>query len=213
MNWTDLPFFTSKTYEQIANRLAEDMNAGKNVLPMVSNIMRALDTTPFDQVKVCILGQDPYPTKGYANGLAFSVDKNVSPLPKSLQNIYKELYTDVGVIRSSGDLTDWATQGVLLLNTSFTVLEGAPGSHADIGWSRLSDEVIKALSEHREHIVFILWGKQAQAKERMIAATKHLILKSPHPSPLSAYRGFFDSRPFSKTNDYLQQHEMAAIDW
>jgi uracil-DNA glycosylase len=213
MNWTDLPFFTSETYEQIANRLAEDMNAGKNVLPMVSNIMRALDTTPFDQVKVCILGQDPYPTKGHANGLAFSVDKNVSPLPKSLQNIYKELYTDVGVIRSSGDLTDWATQGVLLLNTSLTVIEGETGSHSNIGWSRLSDEVIKALSEHREHIVFMLWGKQAQAKEYMIDKTKHCVIKTAHPSPLSAYRGFFNSKPFSKTNAYLRQHEIAPIDW
>ena len=213
MNWTDLPFFTSETYATIANRLAEDMNAGKSVLPEVSNIMKALDKTPFESVKCIIVGQDPYPTKGHANGLAFSVNKNVSPLPKSLQNIYKELYTDVGVTRCSGDLTDWAEQGVLLLNTSFTVLEGEAGSHSGLGWQELSDQIIEALSDGREHLVFILWGKQAQAKERMIDGEKHLVLKSAHPSPLSAYRGFFGSRPFSKTNDYLLNKAKQPIDW
>lgn len=213
MNWTDLPFFTSDTYATIADRLAEDMNAGKSVLPEVSNIMRALDKTPLDSVKVCILGQDPYPTKGHANGLAFSVNKNVSPLPKSLQNIYKELYTDVGVTRCSGDLTDWAEQGVLLLNTTLTVIEGEANSHSNIGWSKLTDEVVKTLSKNKEGLVFILWGKQAQAKEYMIDAAKHLVLKSAHPSPLSAYRGFFGSKPFSKTNDYLKGRRNTPIDW
>lgn len=213
MNWTDLPFFTSEQYTSIAEQLAEDINTGKSVLPEVSNIMRALDKTPFDSVKCIILGQDPYPTKGHANGLAFSVNKNVSPLPKSLQNIYKELITDVGVTRGSGDLTDWAEQGVLLLNTSLTVLEGEAGSHANLGWANLTDEIVTALSEHKEGLVFILWGKHAQTKEAMIDETKHLILKAPHPSPLSAYRGFFGSRPFSKTNTYLIERRNTPIDW
>lgn len=213
MNWTDLPFFTSDVYAKIADRLAEDMNAGKSVLPEVSNIMRALDKTPFDNVKVCILGQDPYPTKGHANGLAFSVNPNVSPLPKSLQNIYKELETDVGVTRGNGDLTDWAEQGVLLLNTSLTVIEGEANSHSNIGWNKLTDEVVKSLSKNKEGLVFILWGRQAQAKEYMIDAAKHLVLKSAHPSPLSAYRGFFGSKPFSKANAYLIERQNTPIDW
>jgi uracil-DNA glycosylase len=213
MNWTDLPFFTSDTYANIANVLAEEMNSGTVVLPAVSNIMYALDMTPLDSVQCCILGQDPYPTKGHANGLAFSVSKNVSPLPKSLQNIYKELYTDVGVTRGNGDLTDWAQQGVLLLNTSLTVREGEAGSHSNLGWHNLTDQIIKAISDHKDGVVFILWGKQAQAKEYLIDQSKHLVLKSAHPSPLSAYRGFFGSRPFSKTNEYLRNKAKQAIDW
>ena len=213
MNWTDLPFFTSDLYTSIADRLTEDMNSGLVVLPTVSNIMRALDKTPFDSVKCIILGQDPYPTQGHANGLAFSVNKNVSPLPKSLQNIYKELEADVGVTRGNGDLTDWAEQGVLLLNTTLTVLEGKAGSHSKIGWSTLTDEIIDALNERKDGLVFILWGKHAQTKERKIDTTKHLVLKSPHPSPLSAHRGFFGSRPFSKTNTYLQERQNTLIDW
>lgn len=213
MNWTDLPFFSSDLYVRIAERLAEDMNSGKHVLPVVSNIMAALDKTPFDNVKVCILGQDPYPTKGHANGLAFSVNANVSPLPKSLQNIYKELETDVGVTRSNGDLSDWAEQGVLLLNTSLTVIEGQAGSHSNLGWQTLTDEIIQTLSRDRERIVFILWGRSAQSKEGLIDTTRHKIIKSAHPSPLSAYRGFFGSKPFSQTNAYLVSVGQQAIDW
>lgn len=213
MIWTDLPFFTSDAYLRVAEQLAIEINDGVSVLPDVSRILYALDKTPLESVKIVILGQDPYPTKGHANGLAFSVNKNVSPLPKSLQNIYKELYTDVGVSRSSGDLTDWAEQGVLLLNTTLTVREGESGSHSNLGWRILTDQIIQAVSDHREHVVFILWGKHAQSKEHLIDQSKHLTIKSAHPSPLSALRGFYGSRPFSKANDYLKQHGIAPIDW
>lgn len=213
MIWTELPFFTSDAYLRVAEQLAIEMNDGVSILPDVSRILYALDKTPLESVKIVILGQDPYPTKGHANGLAFSVNKNVSPLPKSLQNIYKELYTDVGVSRSSGDLTDWAEQGVLLLNTTLTVREGESGSHSNLGWRILTDQIITAVSDHRKHVVFILWGKHAQSKENLIDQSKHLVIKSAHPSPLSALRGFYGSQPFSKANDYLKQYGIAPIDW
>jgi len=213
LNWTDLPFFQSDIYKKdIVEHLVKDMNNGESILPAVSNIMSAFDKTPLNNVKVCILGQDPYPTKGHANGLAFSVEKNVSPLPKSLQNIFIELETDVGVTRSNGDLTDWAEQGVLLLNTCLTVIEGRSGSHLDLGWDELTKEVIETLND-RDGIVFILWGKKAQRYETMIDSARHCVLKAAHPSPLSAYRGFFGSRPFSKTNDFLRQKNETPIDW
>lgn len=213
MKWLDLDFFTSGKDKIVAERLVKDLDAGKSVLPSVSNIMAALDYTTFDNVKVVILGQDPYPTKGHANGLAFSVSKNVSPLPKSLQNIYKELYTDVGVNRSSGDLTDWATQGVLLLNTTLTVIEGKPASHSALGWSSLTKEIIERLNNEKTNLVFILWGNHAQNICKDVDKTKHLVLESPHPSPLSAHRGFFGSKPFSKTNAYLKEHNIQEIVW
>jgi len=213
MNWLDLNFFTSGKDKDVSERIVKDLDAGKVVLPSVSNIMAALDYTSFDNVKVVILGQDPYPTKGHANGLAFSVSKNVSPLPKSLQNIYKELDTDVGVNRSSGDLTDWARQGVLLLNTTLTVIEGKPASHSAIGWSSLTKEIIERLNNEKTNLVFILWGKHAQDMCKDVDQTKHLVLKSAHPSPLSSYRGFFGSKPFSKTNEYLRSHNLQEISW
>lgn len=213
MKWLDLDFFSSGKDKLVAEKIVEDMNTGKNVLPSVSNIMAALDYTSFDNVKVVILGQDPYPTKGHANGLAFSVSKNVSPLPKSLQNIYKELYTDVGVNRSSGDLTDWALQGVLLLNTTLTVIEGKPASHSALGWSSLTKEIIERLNNEKTNLVFILWGNHAQNICKNVDRSKHLVLESPHPSPLSAHRGFFGSKPFSKTNAYLKEHNIQEIVW
>lgn len=212
MNWTDLEFFKGAD-KIVAERLAEDINTGTRICPPVHQIMRTFDITKFDDTKVVILGQDPYPTAGHANGLAFSVNACVTPIPKSLVNIFKELESDIGVKRTAGSLRDWASQGVLLLNTVLTVVEGDAGSHQGIGWEALTNEAIGALSDKRENIVFILWGKKAQGKLCLIDQTKHHVIMSPHPSPLSAYRGFFGSKPFSQTNDYLKQHNIQEIDW
>lgn len=211
-NWADLKFFGGGD-KIVADRLAKDINNGIEILPPVYQIMRAFDTTKFDDVKVVILGQDPYPTKNHANGLAFSVNSFVTPLPKSLKNIYKELESDLGITKTCGSLVGWARQGVLLLNTVLTVQEGNAGSHQNIGWEVLTDEVITHLSSERKGIVFILWGKKAQEKQVMIDRTKHRIIASSHPSPFSARLGFFGSCPFSRTNDYLKNINKPEIDW
>lgn len=183
------------------------------VFPPAGLIFNAFNLTPFDEVKVVILGQDPYHHPGQAMGLSFSVPEGV-PLPPSLQNIYKEVETDMGQIApTSGDLTAWAKQGVFLLNTILTVEAYAPRSHQPIGWQIFTDRVISKLSELREDLVFILWGNDAQRKESMIDKDKHLILKAPHPSPLSSYRGFFGSKPFSQTNYYLVKKGKKPIRW
>lgn len=213
MNWTDLEFFTEGGDKVVANHLAGYINAGITILPPIHQFLRAFDETPFDDVKVIILGQDPYPTAGHANGLAFSVNACVEPLPKSLKNIFKELQADLGIHKTCGSLAGWAKQGVLLLNTILTVNEGDAGSHTGKGWETLTFEAIQRLSDDRENIVFILWGKKAQLYAANVDETKHLIIKAPHPSPLSAYRGFFGSKPFSKTNTYLIQHQIQKIDW
>jgi len=214
MDWLEaIPFFESDKFKQISNFIREEREAGKVIFPPRADILRAFARTPPDEVKVVILGQDPYPTKGHANGLAFSTNPHVQPLPKSLANIFRELRDDTGIDRTDGDLTCWADRGVLLLNTSLTVVEGRPGSHSGIGWEILSTETIRFLSDQYEHIVFILWGKHAQRKAMFIDQSKHLIIQSPHPSPLSAHRGFFGSRPFSTANKYLIQHEKNPIEW
>ncbi|MFA6188026.1 MAG: uracil-DNA glycosylase [Sulfuricurvum sp.] len=183
------------------------------IFPSGSHIFNAFNTTAFDSVKVVILGQDPYHGAGQAHGLSFSVQHGVK-LPPSLQNIFKELVDDIGCpFPKSGDLSHWAHEGVLLLNTLLTVRANEPFSHKDRGWERFTDQVIRTLSREREHIVFILWGLPAQKKAVLIDETKHLILKAPHPSPLSSYRGFFGSKPFSKTNTYLAEQGIAPIDW
>lgn len=183
------------------------------IFPQGSNIFNAFNSTPFESVKVVILGQDPYHGAGQAHGLSFSVQEGI-PLPPSLQNIFKELVDDIGCpYPKSGDLSHWAKEGVLLLNTLLTVRAGEAFSHKERGWERFTDQVIRTLSERREHIVFILWGAPAGKKAALIDGKKHLILKAPHPSPLSSYRGFFGSKPFSQTNRYLQQHAIAPIDW
>lgn len=180
------------------------------VFPPREDIMKAFLLTPLDKVKVVILGQDPYHEEGQAMGLSFSVHKD-KPLPKSLINIYKELYDDLGIIPAkTGDLTHWACQGVLLLNTILTVRKGDALSHNMIGWETFTNEVIKTLNEQKQKIVFILWGSYAISKKALLNNPNHLILTSPHPSPLSAYRGFFGSKPFSKTNKYLYPD---VIDW
>jgi len=213
-NWIDdITFFTSKRFKKISDHLVDEQRSGKLILPERDAILKAFALTPPDQVKVIILGQDPYPTIGHAMGLAFSVQPDVKPLPKSLQNIFKELHDDVGVQRTNGDLTDWAQQGVLLLNTSLTVVAGAPQSHATIGWGALTNEVIQYLNDNYTNLVFILWGKHAQQKGIYVDAQKHLIIQSPHPSPLSAHRGFFGSKCFSQTDKYLIDHGKVPIDW
>ena len=184
------------------------------VFPEGKHIFRALDICSLSKVKVVILGQDPYPTKGHAHGLCFSVEKSVQPLPKSLQNIFKERTTDVGLAYPDhGDLTQWAEQGVLLLNTVLTVIEGKPDSHSGKGWERFTDAILKTVSDCTENVVFILWGSKAQAKISLIDQTKHYIIQSVHPSPLSAYRGFFGSKPFSRSNSYLKEKGKTPIEW
>ncbi|WP_060824927.1 uracil-DNA glycosylase [Sulfurospirillum cavolei] len=183
------------------------------IYPSGQNIFAAFDHTPFDKVKVVILGQDPYHGTGQAHGLSFSVQEGV-PYPPSLQNIFKELHDDLGCpIPQNGTLSAWANQGVFLLNTVLTVRAGEANSHRGQGWEIFTDEVIKRLSAQKEHLVFILWGSPAGAKASLIDAKKHLILRSVHPSPLSSYRGFFGSKPFSKSNDYLIQTRQQPIQW
>lgn len=186
---------------------------GKVIYPPQQDIFNALKAAPFDQVKVVIIGQDPYHGPNQAHGMCFSVCKGVKP-PPSLVNIFKELHSDVGVATPNhGCLQKWADQGVLLLNTVLTVQAGQAHSHAGKGWERFTDKIIEQLSDLREGIVFILWGAHAQKKTQMIDQTKHTILKSVHPSPLSAHRGYFGCKHFSKTNDILNKLGKTPIDW
>jgi uracil-DNA glycosylase len=176
-------------------------------------IFNAFQRTPFDQVKVVILGQDPYHGKDQAHGLCFSVPQGI-PKPPSLVNIFKELHTDLGIpIPEHGNLEKWADQGVLLINATLTVRDSQAGSHQKRGWETFTNRVIEVVSQEKSGVVFLLWGRFAQAKESLIDSGKHLILKSAHPSPLSAYNGFFGCRHFSKTNDYLKKQEKTGIDW
>lgn len=184
------------------------------VYPPPGFIFHAFELTPFDKVKVVILGQDPYHGPNQANGLAFAVGQGVA-LPPSLQNIYKEIKTDLGkpTANKAGDLENWAKQGVLMLNATLTVRANSAGSHQKQGWENFTDAVIRVLSEQKEHLVFILWGNYAQKKGSVIDENKHLVIKSAHPSPLSAYNGFFGSQPFSQTNAYLIFNSKEPIDW
>lgn len=185
----------------------------KTIYPAPKNIFRAFDLCPFEEVKVVILGQDPYHGPGQANGLCFSVNEDVH-LPPSLQNIYKEIQADLNITPpTNGNLDDWARQGILLLNATLTVRAHQAGSHQSQGWEQFTDAAVRALSENRENIVFLLWGSYAQRKGSHIHPKKHHILKSPHPSPLSAHRGFFGCKHFSKTNAYLQEQGLPPIKW
>lgn len=215
MEWSDLRFFNDGNFEATWERVQEERIKGKKVFPTNGNILRAFETTPFNDVKVVILGQDPYPTEGHAHGLAFSAADHVKPFPKSLINIFKEISSDVGSpYPETPNLLRWAEQGVLLLNTYFTVIEGLPKSHSDMGWQHLSMQSIQALSEHRDGLVFMLWGDPAKKKARYIDETKHLILTAAHPSPLSANRGgWFGCKHFSKANEYLIQQNTDPIAW
>ena len=202
-----------KSYFKALTDFVKSEYKNSTVYPPPKNIFRAFDLCPFDKVEVVILGQDPYHGPGQANGLSFAVGEGVK-LPPSLQNIFKEIKTDIGVEPlQNGDLSRWARQGVLLLNATLSVQASNPASHQGKGWEEFTDAAIKALSDKREHLVFILWGNYARQKGAHIDRSKHLVLESPHPSPFSAYNGFFGSKPFSKANAYLAEHHKKPIDW
>ncbi len=199
-------------YWQALTEFVKEEYAAGPCCPAGKDIFRAFDLTPFDDVKVVILGQDPYHTPGAAMGFCFSVPDGNRPQP-SLQNIFQELRDDIGVERRHTDLTDWAEQGVFLLNSVLTVRARQAGSHANKGWETFTDSAIARLSDQRDGLVFILWGSYAIAKRALIDTGKHLVLTSPHPSPFSARKGFFGSKPFSRTNDYLAAHGKEPIRW
>ncbi len=202
-----------KPYFEELTKFVKDEYKTSTVYPPPKFIFNALDSVPVDKVKVVILGQDPYHGPGQAHGLSFSVPDGVT-LPPSLQNIYKEIESDLGRKKHlSGNLESWSKQGVLLLNATLTVRAGQAGSHQNKGWELFTDAVIHHLAEAKDHLVFILWGNYAQRKGAFIDTSKHLVIKSAHPSPLSAFNGFFGSRPFSQTNDYLKTHGETEIDW
>lgn len=204
--------FDQPYFETLVNFIKQEKAAGKAVFPPGSLIFNAFDTTPFEEVKVVILGQDPYHNPGEAMGLSFSVPKGVR-IPPSLKNIYKELHDDLGVpIPNHGDLTAWAKQGVFLLNAMLTVEKKRAGSHSKAGWQNFTDAVIRKLSDEREHLVFLLWGNFARKKKALIDEDKHLVLEAAHPSPLAG-GAFFGSKHFSQANDYLKKHGKGKIDW
>lgn len=193
--------------------MINDEYSKKTIYPPKDYVFNALKLTTYQNTKVVIVGQDPYHGENEAHGLSFSVQEGIK-VPPSLKNIYKELETDLGIPpRNSGDLTGWAKQGVLLLNAVLTVVKDTPASHRNLGWERLTDYIIKVLNEKDEPIVFILWGNFAKAKKSLITNSKHLVITSAHPSPFSANYGFFGSKPFSKTNDFLKSTNQIPIDW
>lgn len=207
--------FNKPYFEQLVDFVKQEYSTHPNaIFPRKSQIFRAFEACPFDQVKVVILGQDPYPTRGHAHGLCFSCDDAVQPLPRSLNNIFKELQDDLGITpASTGDLNRWAEQGVLLLNNVLTVQEGKADSHKGIGWELFTDAVINALNDKKQGVVYLLWGSKAIKKAENVDRSKNLILTAPHPSPLSAHRGFFGCKHFSQTNDYLAQNNKNIIKW
>lgn len=215
-SWNDVlhnefqsPYFT----DLVSFIKGEYLRFPGSIFPKGDEIFRAFNSCPFEDVKVVIVGQDPYPTRGHAHGLCFSCDQNVRPLPKSLNNIFQELKDDLGVVKENGDLSSWSEQGVLLINSILTVREGEAGSHANQGWEKLTDAAIRELGSRRQGIVYILWGSYAQKKASFIDSSKNLVIKTVHPSPLSSYRGFFGSKPFSKTNEYLEKSGLSPIKW
>lgn len=205
--------FTRPYFLEAVTFLKTEKALGKTIYPPGPLLFNAFNTTPFDQVKVVLLGQDPYHGAGQAHGLSFSVPDGVRP-PPSLMNIFKELHDDVGMpIPRTGNLTPWARQGVLLLNACLTVRANEPLSHSKIGWIPFTDQVISIISSQKQHVVFLLWGKFAQEKQALIDETRHLVLKAAHPSPYSANNGFFGCHHFSKTNAYLMQQGIDPINW
>jgi uracil-DNA glycosylase len=213
MTWTEIlaPVKNSEYFKNLWQKVKQEYAATK-CFPPKNQIFRAIELTPFDDVKVVIIGQDPYHNDFQANGLCFSVSDKVSA-PPSLKNIFQELKDDLGIAKTSNELESWAKQGVLLLNAALTVRAHSPNSHSDLGWEKFTDFIIKEISEKKENIVFVLWGAFAQKKEVLINVSKHFVLKSAHPSPFSVYRGFFGSRPFSKINDYLKSKNKKEIEW
>lgn len=206
------PEFSKPYYRKLYQTVLKEYQT-QTVYPPADDLFNAFHYTPFSEVKAVILGQDPYHNPGQAHGLSFSVRPGVE-IPPSLQNIYQELHDDLGCeIPNHGCLIKWAKEGVLLLNTVLTVRAHQANSHQNIGWETFTDAVIQALDQKEEPVVFLLWGRPAQKKEALLTNPNHLVLKAPHPSPLSAYRGFFGCRPFSRTNEYLAAHGVKPIDW
>ncbi|MBD3635792.1 MAG: uracil-DNA glycosylase [Crocinitomicaceae bacterium] len=214
-SWKDVlkDEFEKPYFAELAEKVKQAYSTG-DVWPKGSHIFNAFDKCPFDKLKVVILGQDPFPTPGHAHGLCFSVQDHVKPYPKSLINIFKEIESDLGTpIPDNGNLERWAEQGVFLLNTVLTVNAHQPNSHKDFGWETFTNAVISAINNNLEGVVFMLWGSQAQKKIELIDTNKHHILKTVHPSPLSAYRGFFGSKHFSKANELLISQSIQPINW
>lgn len=207
--------FQKEYFQRLVKFVKEEYsNYPNQIFPKGKEIFRAFDACPLDKLKVVILGQDPYPTRGHAHGLCFSVEPTVQPLPRSLNNIYKEIETDLGLpFYPNGDLNRWAEQGVLLLNSVLTVREGVPDSHKGQGWEQFTDAVIETINERKKNVVYLLWGSKAISKAQNVDRSRNLILTAPHPSPLSAHRGFFGSKHFSKTNEYLLANGLKAIKW
>ena len=213
-DWNEIlaPLFQAEEYKKIRSFLIEEYSK-HTVYPDMYDLYNCFRFTPFSEVKAVLLGQDPYHNEGQAHGLCFSVRDGVPP-PPSLVNIYKELNADVGCpVPKSGDLTKWAKNGVLLMNTSLTVRAHAANSHSKCGWSWFTNNVLRLISAKKQHVVFILWGGNARSKKPLVDTEKHLVLESVHPSPLSAYNGFFGCKHFSKANDYLVKNGIAPIDW
>ena len=205
--------FKQDYYQQLLEFLEYESARNKTIYPPKDQIFSAFDLSSFNNTKVIILGQDPYHNEGQAHGLSFSVPEGVS-IPPSLRNIYQELESDLNIKpEKNGDLTRWATQGVLLLNSVLTVERNSPGSHAKSGWVDFTDTVIDILNEQKHNLVFLLWGAYAQQKSELIDQNKHLVLTAAHPSPFSAHKGFFGCKHFSKTNDYLKIHRQQVINW
>jgi uracil-DNA glycosylase len=213
VGWRDLPFFTEGLADEVAARVDARIAAGAHVLPPPPAIFTGLRLTPLDRVKAVILSQDPYPTPGDAHGLAFSY-RGPRRLPASLRIIFDELVTDLGLPRpSQGDLTPWAQQGVLLINTALTVEAGQAGAHLKFGWSALADQAVAAVSAHRPGAVFLLWGGPARKRALLIDRAKHLVVESGHPSPLNRLNDFRGTRPFSRANAWLKEKGIEPIDW
>jgi len=205
--------FKQDYYQQLLEFLEYESTHNKTIYPPQDQIFNAFDLSSFENTKVIILGQDPYHNEGQAHGLSFSVPEGVS-IPPSLRNIYQELFSDLDIAPSqSGNLTHWASQGVLLLNSVLTVEKNSPGSHAKSGWVDFTDTVIDILNEKKQNLVFLLWGAYAQQKAELIDQDKHLVLTAAHPSPFSAHKGFFGANHFSQTNDYLKMHNQQTINW
>ena len=213
MNWETVlaPIKNTDQFQNLWQKVENEYTSGE-CFPPKEQIFRAFELTPFEDIKVVIIGQDPYHNDFQANGLCFSVSENVKA-PPSLKNIFTELNNDLGIERTKTELNDLAEQGVLLLNATLSVRAHSPNSHKDLGWEKFTDFVIKEISENRENIVFVLWGAFAQKKEELIDSSKHFILKSAHPSPFSVYRGFYGSKPFSKINEYLESKNLKPISW
>lgn len=212
-DWDDIlkDVYQKEYFNKIKDKVRYEYNH-KTIFPPANKVFYALRMTPYNSVKVVILGQDPYHGVGEANGLCFSVNQGIK-MPPSLNNIYKELYSDLGITRTDTDLTDWASQGVLLLNSVLTVEKDKPASHKFVGWEEFTDEIIMKLNDHDTPIVFILWGNFAKSKIKYITNPKHLIISSSHPSPFSVNYGFFGSKPFSKTNEFLRKNNLEEIKW